>query len=117
MTGRTFVSIVLAGIHRGYDGRRVRHITDAFCRICGFTYGRGDVRDDVSGHVHKDMPIVTNEQAAAAARALGLPLEAALFGEAIKLAEAEAAQAVQESPEPTPANDLDSFLRQSSPSA
>lgn len=112
---RTFIAVVIDGVARGYDGRKVRHIADAFCRTCGFTYGRGDMRDDVTGHVRRDMPLVSDAAAAAAARRLGVPLEAALFGDAARFAETEAAAsaaATAETREETPLDDLDSFLQQ-----
>jgi hypothetical protein len=78
---QTFVALVVEGKHFNFQGLPVTHITDASCRVCGFTYGRQDVRDEATGAVAARRPIIDNATALRAARAIGLPPHAALFGE------------------------------------
>ncbi len=78
MCGQMFIALVCDGVPRNLSGERVRHITDASCRECGYSYGRKDVRDEASGHVLKGMKVIDDATAIAAARAAGLPAGAAL---------------------------------------
>lgn len=78
MCGQMFIALVCDGVPRNLSGEKVRHITDASCRECGYSYGRKDVRDEASGHVLKGMKVIDDATAIAAARAAGLPAAAAL---------------------------------------
>jgi hypothetical protein len=86
----TFVAIVIEGKHFNLHGQPVTHITDASCRVCGYVYGRQDVRDEVTGAVAARRPIIDTATALRAARALGLPEYAALFGDTEAALKAEA---------------------------
>lgn len=95
----TFIALVIEGKHFNLQGGTVAHITDASCRQCGYVYGRQDVRDETTGAIAARRPIISNTSALRAARALGLPEHAALFGdtEAALKAEASAAAVAQAS--------------------
>ncbi len=123
MSAQTFVALVVgAGDFRNMRGEKVAHITDASCRRCGFSFGRKDVRNIVTGALRKGVPVVDDALALAAARALGLPPVAALFAstETALAAEAVATRAargaqVRLEPEPdddVPNDTLSSFLAQ-----
>lgn len=104
MRAETFVAVVYEGKHRNLQGGIVSHITDASCRSCGFVYGRGDVRNEVDGTVRKDQPLVSDAIAMAAARDLGLPVNAALFAHTeAALAREAAAKTAKASRAPAPA--------------
>lgn len=90
---QTFVAIVIEGKHFNLHGQPVTHITDASCRVCGYVYGRQDVRDETTGAVAARRPIISNASALRAARSLGLPEYAALFGDTEAALKAEAAAA------------------------
>lgn len=113
---RTFSAVMLDGRPVDRTGKPVRHIADAFCRECGFSFGRSDVRDETTGHVRRDIPLVSDADAADAARRLGLPLQAALFGDAVRFLElealAEASAVAPAAAEPAAGDDLDRFLAQ-----
>jgi hypothetical protein len=79
MQRRMFIAIVHEGKHRNLAGLPCSHIADASCSRCGFSFGRIDVRDDVTGQVRKGVPSITDRAAVAAAVAAGLPPVAALY--------------------------------------
>lgn len=95
---QTFVALVLSPLdHRNLHGGKVSHITDASCRSCGYVFGRMSVRDEVTGNVRHNQPIVSDAEALRAARALGLPPQAALYARVDEVLAEEARAAKLES--------------------
>lgn len=106
MDTRAFIALNVAGRLVNLSGQPVAHIADASCRECSYTYGSKDERDPNTGAWRRGLPGISDAQALAAARALGLPPSAALFArtEAALAAELAAADAAARS-RPGPAAD------------